>query len=137
MILDRTMLTDSVLIVDDDIEALGEMVDALQDYGLEVHAASNGDTALKLANERRPEFILLDYLLHGTTGLELASAIRKFLPEVQIILISGYENLNALLTPMNGGAIAVLQKPLSIDSIARFIGNKLDNKNQQLKLLGY
>ena len=90
---------------------------------------------LILANEHRPEFILMDYLLHGSTGLEIASKIRKYLPGVQIIMISAFENLNRVVTTMNSGAIAVLQKPLSIDSIGRFISNRLASNKRQPKSL--
>jgi len=129
------MLTNSVLIVDDDIEALDEMAEALQDYGLKIHTASDESTALILANEHRPKFILMDYLLHGSTGLESASAIRKFLPGVQIIMISAFEDLNRVVTINKFGVIAVLRKPLSIDSIGRFISTRLVRSKRQLKSL--
>ncbi|MCH8104872.1 MAG: response regulator [Proteobacteria bacterium] len=135
MIRDGTMLNNSVLIVDDDIDALEEMADALQDYGLKIHTASDGDAALMLANEHRPEFILMDYLLHGSTGVETAFAIRKFLPGVQIIMISAFENLNSVVTIKNCGVIAVLRKPLSMNSIGRFISTRLTHKKRQLKSL--
>lgn len=128
-------LSNSILIVDDDIEALEEMAEALQECGLAVHTASDVYTALKLASQHRPEFILMDYLLRGTTGVDVASAIREFLPGVQVIMISAFEDLNRIVNNMNSGAIAVLQKPLSMDSIGRFIGNQLEHKKQQLRSL--
>jgi len=130
----KTLLTSSVLIVDDDIEALEEMADALQDYGLVVYTASNENTALELALEHRPEFIIMDYLLRGSTGTDVVKAIHKSLPETQVIMISGFEDLCRVVTTTNSGVIAVLKKPLSIDSIGRFINNRLEQKNRKSKL---
>jgi two-component system response regulator RegA len=124
----KTLLTSSVLIVDDDIEALEEMADALQDHGLVVYTASNENMALELAREHRPEFIIMDYFLHGSTGIEVVKVIHKSLPETKVIMISGFEDLCRLITPTNSDVIGVLKKPLSIDSIGRYIFNQLEQK---------
>jgi DNA-binding NtrC family response regulator len=130
----KTLLTSSVLIVDDDIEALEEMADALQDYGLIVYTASNESMALELALRHRPEFIIMDYFLHGFTGIEVIKVIHNSLPEIQVIMISGFEDLSRLITTTNSDVISVLKKPLSIDSIGRYISNQLEQKNQKSKL---
>jgi YesN/AraC family two-component response regulator len=69
------------------------VADALLGYGLEVYTASNEEMALKLAYEHRPEFILMDYLLRGSTGTDAVKAIHKHLPNTQVIMISGFEDL--------------------------------------------
>jgi two-component system response regulator RegA len=130
----KTLLTSSVLIVDDDIEALEEMADGLQDYGLVVYTASNENMALELALEHRPEFIIMDYFLHGSTGIEVVKEIQNSLPETQVIMISGFEGLRRLITTTNSDVIAVLKKPISIDSIGRYIFNQLEQKNKKSKL---
>jgi DNA-binding NtrC family response regulator len=133
MQLTTVVSSNSVLIVDDDIDALEEMGDALQDYGLEVYTASDVGVALMLAKKHRPEFILMDYLLRECTGAEAVSEILKFLPGVQVIMMSAFDDLACRVTSVDSNVIAVLKKPLSINSITRFISNKLDQKKEQLK----
>jgi DNA-binding NtrC family response regulator len=123
------LLNGSVLVVDDDIQALEEMTDALHDYGLTVHTASNQIMAMKLAYEHRPEFIIMDHFLRGYTGLESINDIYKFLPETRVIMISGFEDLFNIVTTSKGVSscvIAVLKKPLPMDGIGRFISNQLE-----------
>jgi DNA-binding NtrC family response regulator len=125
-------LCGSVLIVDDDIEALEEMADALQGYGLTVHTASHQDMAIKLAYKHRPALIIMEYLLRAYTGFELANDIRKFLPETQVIVISAFEDLSRIERTIKGvhsSVIAVLKKPLPINGIGRLINNQLDGRN--------
>lgn len=126
------LLDDSVLVVDNDVEALEEMAEALRDDGLTVHTASNEHAALKLAKEHRPEFIIMDYLLDGYTGTEVVNDIYKLLPETQVIMISAFEGLSRIMRTMNSGVIDVLQKPLTIDTLCLFIRSKLEQKHQQL-----
>ena len=122
--------------MDDDFEALEEMADALQSYGLDVHTATDEETALEQALKYSPEFVMMDYLLRGSTGLNAVGEIHKHLPDTKIIMISGFEDLFSVVTSMNSvndGVIAVLRKPLSMDSIARFISNQLEQKNKELR----
>lgn len=126
MSLNSSIYSHSVLIVDDDNEALEEMVEALQGQGLNVHSANDGNNALKLAYVHHPDFILIDYQLPDITGLEVVQAIRCFLPNVQVIMISGVDRFNECATTINTSAIAVLEKPLSINRIGRFISNRLE-----------
>ncbi|MFT4819685.1 MAG: two-component system OmpR family response regulator [Candidatus Pseudothioglobus sp.] len=123
----KKQLNNSVLIVDDDIEALEEMADALRDYGLSVYSASSA-MALKLANKHRPEFIVMDYLLPHFSGVETIKAIRTTLPDTQVIIISAFEGLSRIAKTINSGAVAVLREPLSMESIGCFIKNKIVHK---------
>ena len=109
------------------------MAEALQSYGLTVHTAINESMALKLAKEHRPKFIITDYLLDGYTGTEVVSAIHKFLPGTQTIIISAVEGLSRLVTTVNSDIITVLKKPFSIDLLSLFICNKLVQKHQQFR----
>jgi DNA-binding response OmpR family regulator len=77
MRLSATVLKPSVLIVDDDIEALEEIAESLQSHSLTVHTASNVELAVKLAEEQCRAFIIMDYLLPGRTGTEAVSEIHK------------------------------------------------------------
>ncbi len=120
------VLNNSVLVVDDDTEALEEMADALENNGLEVYIASGVDLALELARKQRPKFIIMDYLLRGCTGTEAASEIHKFLPGTQIIMISALDGLAQLMTATDFGEIVILKKPLSMDRISCFIKSRLD-----------
>jgi|TARA_B110000971_G_scaffold159001_1_gene162458 DNA-binding NtrC family response regulator len=124
-------LKGSILIVDDDPEALEEMADALEDFGLTVYTAVNEVIALELALKHRPDFVIMDYLLRGYTGVEAINEIHKVLPETKVIMISAFDDLSRVVTSTNSSVIAVLKKPLSIESIGRFISNQLDQKNQR------
>ena len=124
-------LKGSILIVDDDPEALEEMADALEDFGLTVYTAVNEVIALELALKHRPDFVIMDYLLRGYTGVEAINEIHKVLPETKVIMISAFDDLSRIVTSTNSSVIAVLKKPLSIESIGRFISNQLDQKNQR------
>jgi CheY-like chemotaxis protein len=82
-----------ILVVDDDRAASRLLALVLDDFGYEVHATFDAETALKALQTMRPEAIIADVRLPGMSGVELVSRVRRsrgsFAPP--IILISAYE----------------------------------------------
>ena len=82
-----------VLLADDHeifLSALVQLVDA--DPRLEVVGrAADGEEAVALAEELRPDVVMLDAVMPGNDGLEAARRIRRRLPKTGLVLISGLE----------------------------------------------
>ncbi len=116
-------MTKAVLVVDDDPEALDEMAEALGDENIPFFLASNAVEALGLARENRPQFVLMDFNMPGMNGIDAVEAMKTFLPEATFIMISGVDDFCRVATTENTGTFAVLQKPVSIHNIAKYIRN--------------
>ncbi len=116
-------MTKSVLVVDDDPAALDEMSEALGDENIPFLVASNAVEALGLAREHRPRFVLMDFNMPGMNGIEAVDAMKTFLPAAIFIMISGLDDFCRVATTENTHTFAILQKPVSIHNIARYIRN--------------
>ncbi len=116
-------MTKSVLLVDDDPAALEEMAEALGNEDIPFLLASNAVEALGLAREHRPRFVLMDFNMPGMNGIDAVEAMQTFLPGATFIMISGLDDFCRVATTENTGTFAVLQKPVSIHNIARYIRN--------------
>jgi DNA-binding NtrC family response regulator len=116
----------TVLIVDDDKDALEEMVDTLRDYNLNVLPATDANEAIILAKQHEPAYVIMDFNLPKTNGLDAVTAMRKFLPETTYIMISGNQEFCQVATTSNTKVFAILQKPISMDGISRFIKTSLE-----------
>ncbi|MBV8295339.1 MAG: response regulator [Acidimicrobiia bacterium] len=82
-----------VLIVDDedDMRALVRATIEIANGGLTVAAeASDGETAVSMVREKRPEVVVLDHRMPGTSGLETAEQILAEHPDQAIVLFSSY-----------------------------------------------
>lgn len=94
-----------VLIVDDNFNiraALRAFVE--RTLGIQVcDSAKDGVEALKKAEEQRPDLVLMDLSMPVMNGLEAASAIKKAVPEVRILIFTLYsDNLGELLAKAAG-----------------------------------
>ena len=85
------MSTPKVLVVDDEPAVLGLVSKALSARGYEVHAASDANQALALA-QAMPSFDLLvsDVIMPEMSGPELVQRIAKICPTIAVVMMSGY-----------------------------------------------
>ncbi len=126
-----TDMTKTVLVVDDDPAALDEMAEALADEAIPFFVASNAVEALGLAREHRPKFVLMDFNMPGMNGTEAVNAIQAFLPGATFIMISGLDDFCRVATTENTRTFAILQKPISIHNIARYIRNAFQQTGEK------
>lgn len=79
-----------VLVVDDHKDLRELIVRRVEDAGHDlVAAATNGPEALLVADEEHPDVVILDYMMPGMTGEEVARVLRTTIPGVKIIACSG------------------------------------------------
>src|SRR5712691_11263633 len=94
--MDRVPHLDRIaLVVDDDIFVLSALAELLSEEGYDVHTASNGFSAVRLALECRPAVILLDLVLPERSGTEVLAALRgdPATRDVAIVVVTGNPQL--------------------------------------------
>lgn len=104
----------------------------------EVRAARNGAVAMEILKEFVPDILLTDIKMPKMNGIELATQIRKMLPDCSILLISGYSDREYLKSAIYLRAVDFVDKPLRIpeltDQLIRAVQEQ-DAIKKQKKLL--
>ena len=102
-----------VLVVDDNRDVADSLATLLRQLGHRVHVAYDGPSALELARRQRPDLILLDIVLPGMSGTEVAKELRALMGSaVQIIAVSGFGNDEDLRRSSEAGFDHHLVKPV-------------------------
>jgi len=101
-----------VLVAEDEDDLRGFMVGVLKD-SYEVDAAGNGAEALELMNQNRPDLVLTDIMMPGTSGLDLCRAIKDDpgLRHIPVILLTARGENEAALEGYEAGADDFVSKP--------------------------
>lgn len=105
-----------VMVVDDEENIRLGIVEGIDwgSYGLEVACqAENGREALELAQQHRPDIILLDINMPFVNGVEFSKQARHFLPHSRIIILSGYSDFEYAKESIKYGVSEYLLKPVS------------------------
>jgi DNA-binding NarL/FixJ family response regulator len=112
-----------ILIVDDHgVVRQGLRMYLALDTELEVVGeAANGAEALRLAHELEPDVVLMDLLMPVMDGIAATEAIRRELPEVEVIALTSVLEDSAVYGAMRAGAIGYLLKDTEADELCRAI----------------
>jgi response regulator NasT len=105
-----------LLVVDDDRLVLATLVQGLEDAGFEVIDADNGDDAILLARQHRPDLALLDIRMDGLSGFDVAAYLREHL-RIPFMFLSAFSDAATLAQIQSLGALASLVKPLDMAHI--------------------
>jgi len=115
-----------ILIADDSTAQRKIMVSSLRGLGLEVLQAEDGEEALSLAVGTRPDIVILDWMMPGYSGLEVAARIRDSndLAEIPIVLVTARDQERDEAAAAIAGVTCYIRKP--------FAGSELSNLVQSL-----
>jgi signal transduction histidine kinase len=85
----------TILVVDDDADVLESVCGMLDDRGYKVLSANSGEAALGMINDGKIDLALVDIAMPVMNGIDLAAQLRRRLPDLRILLCSGYPELVA------------------------------------------
>ncbi|MDO5291781.1 MAG: response regulator [bacterium] len=126
-----------VFLVEDEIiirESIQKMI-PWSEYGYElVGEATDGEMALPMIKEKRPDVLITDIKMPFMDGLTLSKLVKKELPEMKIVIISGYDDFTYAQTAIALGVEQYLLKPISKNkfiSILEEIRNAYTKENEQ------
>jgi two-component system, NtrC family, response regulator AtoC len=125
---ERRTVRGSVLIVDDDCIVRESLRDALAADGLDVRCAESAGGALAALDTCRPDVLLTDVRMPVMDGLELLGVLRERAPEIDVILMTAFDDMATVVTAMRQGATDFLVKPLDVGDLRRALGRVLEDR---------
>jgi response regulator NasT len=105
-----------ILVVDDDRLVLVTVAHGLAEAGFEVVDADNGDDAILLARQHKPDLALLDIRMAGKSGFDVAEYLRAH-GQIPFMFLSAFADEQTVAKVKELGAVAYLIKPLDIRQI--------------------
>ena len=119
--------THTILVADDDPEILGMLSLRLQKRGYQVLEASDGEQTLEAARAQKPDLIVLDVMMPGKNGWEVARILRHedATREIGIVVLTAIgEKMNEMTSPLYG-ADAYIDKPFEFTDLEQKIADVL------------
>jgi len=111
----------SILIVDDDEEALETLSDILQEKGFYTETAKTGKEALAKVEERFFNVVLLDIKLPDLTGIEVLQSLTGKHLSTMIIMMTAFATVQNAVDANNLGASAYIMKPIDQETLIQAI----------------
>lgn len=119
---------EKILVVDDEPDMLNSCRRAVVRMGHPVLTALNGEEALRLFREEKPDLVLTDLKMPGKDGLDVLRTIRQERPETMVILFTGYGTIQTAVEAMKEGAFDFVTKPFYPDQLRVSVEKALSHK---------
>ena len=106
-----------LLLVEDDRGVRESLARALQFEDYEVETAGDGGDGLRRIVEHRPDAVILDVMMPGIDGLEVARRVRDEGIDVPILILTARHEISDRVAGLDAGADDYLVKPFSLDEL--------------------
>ncbi len=118
-----------VLVVDDESSVLHALRRVLVARGFEVTTLQQGLDALDVARRHDVDVAMLDIRMPGIDGLELLARFKRELPDVEVLMMTGYAAVESALQAIRGGAYDYLTKPFkSMEDAVRVVAKAAERR---------
>jgi DNA-binding response OmpR family regulator len=114
-----------LLVVDDESSQTRVMAIGLRMEGFLVETAAGAEEALRVMATGSFDLAVVDLMMPGINGIQLARLIRERFPQTRVVLTSAYHLSERQLARADCGAVGFVPKPFDLTELARFLRGKL------------
>jgi two-component system, NtrC family, nitrogen regulation response regulator GlnG len=123
-----------VWIIDDDKSIRWVFEKALAREGILHRSFTTGQAALDCVESEPPQIVVSDIRMPGISGLALMKELKVRLPDLPIIIMTAYSDLESAVSAFQGGAYEYLPKPFDVDYAIELVRRAIDESQREIAL---
>ncbi len=121
-----------ILVVDDEEVVRLSHIRTLSSIHCDVEVVKNGSEALSVMEQRPADVVLLDLRMPGMDGMTVLKTIKQMWPETEVVIITGYPNIETAKEAVRLGAYDYLAKPVGPDEVINVASGAITQKKWAL-----
>ncbi len=110
-----------ILIIDDEPSQIISLKTFLKRRNFTVFTAESGNAGLEILRNNRIDLVLTDYRMPDISGLDVVKETQKINPEIPVVVITAYSQIEEAVQVMKEGAFDYLSKPIDLDALELLI----------------
>jgi two-component system response regulator (stage 0 sporulation protein F) len=122
------VMKEKILIVDDQFGIRILLNEVFQKEGYQTFQAANGIQALDILKKHDPDLVLLDMKIPGMDGIEILKRMKVIDPDIRVIIMTAYGELDMIQEAKDLGALTHFAKPFDIDDIRAAVRKHMPEK---------
>jgi len=120
-----------ILVVDDERPLLTALVTALESMGYEVMGELKQSDGLSRIHSWQPDAAIFDLNMPGMNGVELTAKALEIMPDLPVIVLTGFGTIDSAVQAMRAGAYDFLTKPFDLNIVDLTLLKALDHHEQK------
>ena len=125
------MIMKSVWIIDDDKSIRWVLEKSLARADIAYKSFATADDALRALADELPQVVVSDIRMPGSSGLDFLESLHKRYPQIPVIIMTAYSDLESAVSAFQGGAFEYLPKPFDINHAVELIGRALEQSKRK------
>jgi len=113
----RVMIADDQTLMRDGLQTILQLEDDIE----VVAAAENGEEACRLAQQHRPDIVLMDIRMPVMNGIEAVKRIRETVPDTKVLVLTTFDEDDYILEALMNGAVGFLLKDIPTDKLLQAV----------------
>ena len=118
----------AILIVDDHAPHAEALASALEALPADPHIATSGTQALEKIATTHYDLVISDLIMNDADGMEVLRQAKDRIPDVEVILVTGYATVENAVAAMQQGAATYLRKPVNLDELRAVVRATLEKQ---------
>lgn len=119
-----------ILLVDDEEIVLRSCQRILRGEPYDIDVANDGLTALGMLGEKEYDVLILDIMMPKMDGIEVLRRVKESRPEIEVLMITGLNEIGTAVKAMKLGAFDYLPKPFEPDDLRRQVARAFERRNR-------
>jgi putative two-component system response regulator len=115
-----------VLVVDDDVSVRDLLVSIIGDAGYNVADANNAEEAIKLLTDIHFHLVVSDIKMPRISGIELLKTIKQLNPDIPVILVTGFPDIDLTIESLKLGAHDFILKPFQVEYVLHAVDKAIE-----------
>jgi len=120
-----------VWIVDDDRSIRWVLQKAIEAVDITVRAFESADLVLEELKQTIPDVLVSDIRMPGIDGLQMLAEVKEHYPQLPVIIMTAYSDLDSAVSVYEGGAFEYLPKPFDVDEAVELVQRAITHSNEQ------
>lgn len=120
-----------ILVVDDDEYVRNALARALRDDETDVRTAGSGPSALSAIAASQPHVVLSDVRMPDMDGIDLLRILGERAPEIDVVLMTGFNDLPTIALAMQEGAAGFLVKPMDVSQLKAVMDKVFEDRKHR------
>jgi two-component system response regulator AtoC len=125
-----------ILIVDDDKSSRESIILNLNRDDWQFHESSDGVQAMEKVESEHPDLVVCDIRMPRMDGIEFLTRIKEIQPDLQVIMITAYDDMRTTVQAIQQGAYEYVRKPIDLNDLEITIQRALENQDISRRLDG-
>ena len=117
-----------IWVVDDDQSIRWVLERALQREGFAVRTFEKADDCLSALESDQPRVLLSDIRMPGTDGLTMMNRVKERYPNLPVVIMTAYSDLESAVSSFQGGAFEYLAKPFDLDNAVQLVRRAVEQQ---------